>query len=65
MFTPFWNALSDQGISYAAAAGAYQNGFFWKVIFDQQHRAMKKAGRKPKDPKEPKPGLRQSHEVSV
>ncbi len=36
VFGPFWSSLTVHGISYGAAAAAYQNGFFWKVVFEQQ-----------------------------
>ena len=36
VFSPFWNSLSVQGINYAAVAAAYQNGFFWKIVLDNQ-----------------------------
>jgi hypothetical protein len=48
VFAPFWSTISDTGISYAAAAGAYQNGFFWKIVFDHQGQAhVKGLTRKP------------------
>lgn len=52
VFTPFWNTVSDAGISYATIAGAYQNGFFWKIVFEQQGRTMKAkvSKQKPKKP---------------
>jgi len=36
VFAPFWSSLAVQGINYAAVAAAYQNGFFWKIVLDQQ-----------------------------
>lgn len=36
VFAPFWSSLTVHGITYGAAAAAYQNGFFWKVVFEQQ-----------------------------
>jgi hypothetical protein len=38
VFTPFWFTVSPDSINYAASAGAYQNGFFWKIVFDHQQR---------------------------
>ncbi|HET9537815.1 MAG TPA: hypothetical protein VFP43_21135 [Mesorhizobium sp.] len=43
VFTPFWTASKVDGISYVAAAAAYQNGFFWKVVLDKEVKQMKSA----------------------
>jgi hypothetical protein len=43
VFTPFWTASKVDGISYVAAAAAYQNGFFWKVVLDKEEKKMKSA----------------------
>jgi hypothetical protein len=52
VFTPFWTASKVDGISYVAAAAAYQNGFFWKVVLDKEEKKMKSA--KPRVLGEPK-----------
>ena len=43
VFTPFWTASKVDGISYVAAAAAYQNGFFWKVVLDKEGKKMRLA----------------------
>ena len=55
VFTPFWTASKVDGISYVAAAAAYQNGFFWKVVLDKEVKQMKsreRAGLREKPRKE-------------
>lgn len=42
VFTPFWAALPSHAVTYAAAAGAYQNGFFWKIVLDGQEKVLTK-----------------------
>ena len=43
VFTPFWTASKVDGISYVAAAAAYQNGFFWKVVLDKEGKKIRLA----------------------
>src|SRR5215471_18781994 len=38
VFTPFWSTVHVTGVSYGAAAAAYQNGFFLKVVLETQGR---------------------------
>jgi hypothetical protein len=35
LFAPLWNHVSEMDVSYIGIVSAYQNGFFWKVLFDQ------------------------------
>jgi len=44
VFTPFWSTVHVSGVSYGAAAAAYQNGFFWKVVLETQGRLAGRTG---------------------
>ena len=40
---PILDRFQVDGISYVAAAAAYQNGFFWKVVLDKEGKKMRLA----------------------
>jgi hypothetical protein len=43
VFTPFWTSLASYDtVTYSAAALAYQNGFFWKLLVDEFGRKSKR-----------------------